>query len=92
MDEVVVLGVGMHRFGQFAERTLAELASDAVWAAIADAGIDPRWLDIAYVSNCYHGFFTGQGDAVAPVAIGYSGLSGLPMCHVSGGTAAATAI
>ena len=90
MDEVVVLGVGMHRFGQFADKRLGELARDAVWLAIEDAGIAPRLLDIAYVSNCYHGFFTGQSDAIAPVALGYTGLSGLAMCHVSGGTGAGT--
>ena len=90
MDEVVVIGVGMHRFGQFADKGLADLARDAVWLAIEDAGIDPRLLDIAYVANCYHGFFTGQCDAIAPVALGYTGLSGLAMCHVSGGTGAAT--
>lgn len=90
MDEVVVIGVGMHRFGRFADKRLGDLARDAVWLAIEDAGIDPRLLDIAYVANCYHGFFTGQCDAIAPVALGYTGLSGLAMCHVSGGTGAAT--
>ena len=90
MDDVVVIGIGMHPMGKFADVTLGALARHAVWEAIEDAGVDPRLLDIAYVANCYHGFFTGQGDAVAPVAIGYTGLSGLPMCHVSGGSASAT--
>jgi acetyl-CoA acyltransferase len=89
-DDVVVIGIGMHRLGRFPNLALADLAGYAVWAAIDDAAIDPRTIDIAYVANCYHGFFTGQGDAVAPVAIGYSGLSGLPMCHISGGSASAT--
>jgi acetyl-CoA acetyltransferase len=90
MDDVVVIGIGMHPMGKFADRDLGDLARHAVWEAIEDAGIDARMIDIAYVANCYHGYFTGQGDAVAPVAIGYSGLSGLPMCHVSGGSAAST--
>ena len=50
-------------------------ASDAIWASIADCGVDPRWIDVAYVANCYHGFFTGQGDAIAPVVIGGAGHS-----------------
>ncbi|MGE0861105.1 MAG: thiolase family protein [Gammaproteobacteria bacterium] len=91
MDEVVVIGVGMHRFGEHPHLRLPDLARVAVWAAIEDAGIDARAIDIAYVANCYAGVITGQSDAVAPAVLGYTGLSGLPMIHVSGGTSAATA-
>ena len=53
MREVAVLGVGMHAFGKFPEKSVTELCRDAVTAAIADAGIN--WRDIeavsAYVSN-----------------------------------------
>jgi acetyl-CoA acetyltransferase len=45
-------------------------------------------IGIAYVANCYHGFFTGQSDSVAPIVVGHAGLSGFPMIHVSGGGAA----
>ena len=39
--------------------------------------IDPRRIGVAYVANCYLGFFTGQSDSIAPIVIGHAGLSGL---------------
>ena len=88
VTEAAVVGVGMHPFGQFPDRNLWMLARESIWAAIHDAEIDPRLIDVAYVANCYSGFFTGQHDAVAPIIIGRAGLSGFPMIHVKGGGAA----
>lgn len=86
MDDVVVIGIGLHPFGKFPDESLSDLARVAIWAAIGDSGIDPHLIDIAYVANCYSGFFTEQVDAVAPIVIGYSGLSGMAMIHISGGS------
>jgi acetyl-CoA acetyltransferase len=86
VNEVVVLGVGMHRFGKFPALAIQDLAREAIWQAIADAGIDPKVIEIAYVANCYNGFFTGQLDAIAPIAVKYSGLTGVPLIHVMGGS------
>jgi acetyl-CoA acetyltransferase len=88
MNDVYVVGTGLHPFGRFPQTTMPRLARDAIWASIADCGVDPRWIDIAYVANCYYGFFTGQEDAIAPVVFGGAGLSGIPMIHVEGGGAA----
>jgi acetyl-CoA acyltransferase len=87
VTDVAVVGVGIHPFGQFPDRNLWMLAREAIWAAIHDAEIDPRQIDVAYVANCYSGFFTGQHDAIAPIVIGRAGLSGFPMIHVKGGGA-----
>ena len=56
MTDAVVVGVGLHKFGKFPDRSISRLARDAIWSAIHDAGIDPRLIDVAYVANCYHGF------------------------------------
>jgi acetyl-CoA acyltransferase len=88
MDDAYVVGVGVHPFGRFPQKSMPQLARDSIWAAISDRGASARWIDIAFVANCYHGFFTGQGDAVAPMVIGRAGLSGFPMIHVEGGGAA----
>jgi acetyl-CoA acyltransferase len=86
VTEVVIAGVGMHPFGKFPELAIQDLSRHAIWEAIEDAGIEPRRIDIAYVANCYSGFFTGQLDAVAPIAVKYSGLTGIPLIHVMGGS------
>lgn len=87
-EEVYVVGVGMHPFGRFPDLSVPELARDAIWAALRDAGATAHTPEIAIVANCYLGFFTGQCDAVAPIVIGRAGLSGMPMIHVEGGGAA----
>jgi acetyl-CoA acyltransferase len=88
MPDAHVVGVGLHPFGKFPEESMPQLARTAIWAAIADSGLDPRLIGVAYVANCYHGFFTGQCDSIAPIVVGHAGLSGLPMIHVEGGGAA----
>ena len=87
VTDVAVVGVGMHPFGQFHAKSLWMLARKSIWAAIHDADIDPRLIDIAYLANNYSGFFSGQHDAVAPIVIGRAGLTGFPMIHVKGGGA-----
>ena len=69
MTDAYVVGVGLHPFGRFPGKSMPELARDSIWAAIRDGMVDPRLIGIAYVANCYNGFFTGQGDAVAPMVI-----------------------
>lgn len=88
MAEAYVVGGGMHPFGRYPGKSVPQLARDAIWDAITDGGVDPRLIDVAYVANCYNGFFTGQADALAPIVFGRSGLSGVPMMHVEGGGAA----
>jgi acetyl-CoA acyltransferase len=88
MPEAHVVGVGLHPFGRFPAETMPQLARTAIWSAIEDAGVDPHSIGVAYVANCYHGFFTGQSDSIAPIVIGNAGLSGFPMIHVEGGGAA----
>lgn len=91
MDQLCVVGVGMHRFGKFPDLRIQDLARVAIWDAIEDAGIDPRLIDIAYVANCYSGLFTSQHDAVAPMVVKYAGLTGMPMIHVMGGSGSGSA-
>jgi acetyl-CoA acetyltransferase len=86
--EAHIVGGGLHPFGRFPDKSVPELARDAIWNAIGDCGVDPRWIDVAYVANCYNGYFTGQADALAPIVFGRAGLSGMPMIHVEGGGAA----
>jgi acetyl-CoA acyltransferase len=88
MTRAHVIGTGLHPFGQFPDLDIRQLARVAIWEAIHDAGLSGPEIGIAYVANCYSGFFTSQVDAVAPMVIGHSGLSGMPMVHVEGGGAA----
>lgn len=60
MKPVVVLGIGQSRFGKFPQRTIADLGSQAVRAALSDATLAPSQLQIAYASRLYADMITGQ--------------------------------
>ncbi|MCR4443443.1 MAG: thiolase family protein [Peptococcaceae bacterium] len=53
MREVVVLGIGQTTFGKTPEYTAIQLGVKAAKAAIKDAGIDPRELQVCYGSRVY---------------------------------------
>lgn len=56
MREAVVLGVGMTRFGRFAKRTLRALGREAIDAALADAGVAARELQVAFGTSAVGAF------------------------------------
>ena len=72
--DVAIIGVGIHPFGRFEGKSAMEMGVDAIFAAVADAGVD--WKDI--------GAATGGSWTVAnPDAIvGMVGLSGIPFTNV----------
>jgi acetyl-CoA C-acetyltransferase len=85
MDDVAIIGVGLHPFGRFGEKSAIDMAAEAVRAACADAGV--RWPDVQFA---FGGSYTVDNpDAV----IGRLGLTGIPFMDVYNGCAtAATAL
>ncbi|MBI4590476.1 MAG: thiolase family protein [Candidatus Rokubacteria bacterium] len=82
MREVVVLGVGMHRFGKFPETSLRELAGEAGRRALKDAGVLPRQIQAAYFANALAGLLTGQESIRGQVALREVGVAGVPIVNV----------
>ena len=60
MREVAVIGVGQSTFGKFPQKTATELGSEAVSAAIKDAGVKPGDVKVAYTARLYDCWVTGQ--------------------------------
>jgi len=73
MDDVAIIGVGLHPFGRHGDKTPYEMAADAVELALTDAGV--AWDDV----NCAFG--GSWGNWTDPVT-GLIGLTGLPFIHV----------
>ena len=73
-NDVAIIGVGLHPFGRFEGKSAMEMGVDAIFAAVADAGIE--WKDIQ--------FATGGSWTVAnpDVIVGMVGLSGIPFTNV----------
>jgi acetyl-CoA acetyltransferase len=85
MNEVAIIGVGIHPFGRFGPKSAIEMAADAVRAACADGGV--TWKDVQFA-------FGGSAEVDNPDAvIGLLGLTGIPFMDVYNGCAtAATAL
>lgn len=87
MRDVAVLGVGMHPWGKFADKSVTELCREAVEAALRDAGVG--WRDVQAVSAASSRFSGGKGwglngnDVVEDM-----GATGIPVYNLSAGCAA----
>lgn len=92
MQEVVVIGVGMHRFGKTGDKivgtkSVGELCRTAVDAALKDAGVS--WKEIQGVAAASSRFSGGKGwglngnDVVEDL-----GSTGIPVYNMSAGCAA----
>jgi len=85
MKDVAVLGVGMHRFGMWAEKSHADLAREAGLAALGDAGLTFRDVQAAYVGH----IFAPVMSAVRTMK--EFGLTGIPVQHVENASATGSA-
>jgi len=78
---VAVLGVGQVRFGVHRAKSALELARDAGLLAFADAGLDLRRVNEAFVG------YIGAGPMLGIRALKEFGLTGLPVTHVENASA-----
>ncbi|WP_433520423.1 thiolase family protein [Nocardia pseudovaccinii] len=73
-NDVAIIGVGMHPFGRFEGKTAMQMGTDAIRAALADAGL--KWRDIQFAVG-------GSWEVANPDAIvGLMGLTGIPFTNV----------
>jgi acetyl-CoA acetyltransferase len=81
MKGVAVLGVGMHRFGMWPDRTNADMGREAGLAALADAGLSFRDVQAAYVGHIFAPAMTGVR------VMKEFGLTGLPIQRIENASA-----
>ena len=76
MDDVAIIGVGLHPFGRFKGVSGLEMGAKATRLALADAGI--TWKDVQFA-------FGGSYEVDNPDAVvSYLGPTGLPFTDVYG--------
>jgi acetyl-CoA acetyltransferase len=88
--EVCILGVGMHRFGKFIEKSLKDLTRVAVWNSIRDAGVDANLIEASYFSNVLAGLTVGQEAIRGHIFLRDSGFQSIPIVNVEGACASGT--
>ena len=70
MNDVAIIGVGLHPFGRFEGKSAMEMGADAIQAAVADAGVE--WKDVQFATG---GSWTvANPDAIVAMV----GLTGIP--------------
>jgi len=74
MNDVAIIGVGLHPFGRFEGKSAMEMGADAIQAALADASLD--WKDIQFGVGGSHE--VSNPDAVTRLV----GLTGIPFTDV----------
>jgi acetyl-CoA acetyltransferase len=81
MEDVAIIGVGMHPFGRFGGKTAIEMGAEAIRAALADAGVE--WKDVQFAFG--GSFEVDNPDAVVSLL----GCTGIPFMDVYNGCATA---
>ncbi len=71
MREVVILGVGMTKFGRFPEIPYYKLGADAVLEALGDAGMKWQDIQIVYSANTNNGVCPGE---LVEAELGHTGI------------------
>ncbi|MBU2489856.1 MAG: thiolase family protein [Proteobacteria bacterium] len=90
MRDVAIVGAGMIRFGKYPEKSIKDLVREAVTAALADAGADPKVLEAAYVGSAAPGIMTGQEQIKAQVTLSAMGIDTIPMYNVENACASSS--
>ncbi len=87
MRDVAVIGLGMHPWGKFKEKSVNELARVAVEAALEDAGV--QWKEIEAVTAASSRFSGGRGWGLnVNDFVDDMGQTGIPVYNMSAGCAA----
>lgn len=87
MREVAVVGVGMHPWGKFQDRSLTQMSREAVEAALTDAGM--RWPEVEAVAAASSRFSGGKGWGLnGNDIVEEMGSTGVPVYNLSAGCAA----
>ena len=87
MRDVAVIGLGMHPWGKFPDKSVTQLCREAVVAALADAGV--AWRDIQAVAAASSRFSGGRGWGLnGNDVVDDMGATGIPVYNLSAGCAA----
>ncbi|MES2127473.1 MAG: thiolase family protein [Pseudomonadota bacterium] len=97
MNDIYIAGIAMTVFGRHIERSLPDLACEALDGALFDAGCSRAELGAAYYSGMTNGTLQGQLSIPGQVVFSTIGIDGIPVYNVenacaSGSTAVHLAV
>jgi acetyl-CoA acetyltransferase len=90
MRDVAIVGAGMTKFGKFLERSMKDIAGEAVRGALDSGGIDKSKLEAAVVGNATAGLITGQEMIRGQVVLREIGIGGIPIINTENACASSS--
>ncbi len=90
MRDVIVAGVGMTAFGKFYDKSIRNLAEEALNEALKDASIQPKDVGMVFFANAVGGVITGQEMIRGQSALHHTGLLGTPILNVENACASSS--
>jgi len=90
MSNVYVVGSAMTVFGRHLERSLEDLAGEALQGALKDAGCSIGDIGTAFYSGITNGTLQGQTAIPGQVVFSKIGISGIPVFNVENACASGT--
>jgi acetyl-CoA acetyltransferase len=88
MTEIYIAGIAMTVFGRHYERSLEDLAREALDGAIKDAGCHVEDIGTAFYAGITNGPLQGQFAIPGQVVLGKIGVEGIPIYNIDNGCAA----
>ena len=82
MNKVFVAGVSMTPFGKQLDRSIKQLAADALAGVLADAGAETGDLQAVFYGNCVQGHMEGQDMVRGEIALREAGVQRVPVINV----------
>ncbi|MCW5830528.1 MAG: thiolase family protein [Deltaproteobacteria bacterium] len=79
---VYIIGAGMLRFGKYQDRSIKDLAAEAVRTALKDAGLEKDRIEALWFANSGWGMNGGQDCIRGQVALRPSGVEDIPIVNV----------
>jgi acetyl-CoA acyltransferase len=90
MRQVAVVGAGMTRFGKHQDRSMKDLAREAVENALRVAGMEREAIEAAAVGNAVAGLITGQECIRGQVVLREMGIGGIPVINTENACASSS--
>lgn len=88
MTDIYIAGIAMTVFGRHFDRSLEDLAREAVDGALKDAGCRKDDIGTAFYAGITNGPLQGQFAIPGQVVLGKLGIEGIPVYNIDNGCAA----
>jgi len=82
MNDIYIVGVGMTKFDRHLERSLDDLAGEALDAALNDAGCERSDIQTAFYSGSTNGVLLDQHLIPGQIILSKIGIEGIPVFNV----------